>query len=147
MSYLLILYCINDFYHVLILSNKALNILIAQLKQQKLKHTCYQKMLALAQVHFYYCKRIYRCTYNAKQSKNVSITLAVSAVLFCMIHIWGQLLMFTDVALCTTSLSQKGQIGGSSTHETRWTTVHHITHVYCKNLKLYRLSYSLSATQ
>lgn len=42
-------------------------------------------MLPLAQIHFYYSKRIYRCTYNAKPSKNVSITLAVSAVLFCMI--------------------------------------------------------------
>lgn len=79
------------------LSNKALNILIAQLKQQKLKHTCYKKMLPLAQIHCYYSKLIYRCTYNAKPSKNVSKTLAVSAVLFCMIP---QMRPATDVHGC-----------------------------------------------
>lgn len=54
-------------------------------------------MLPLAQIHFYYSKRIYRCTYNAKPSKNVSITLAVSAVLFCMIP---QMRPATDVHGC-----------------------------------------------
>lgn len=53
--------------------------------------------MPLAQIHFYYSKRIYRCTYNAKPSKNVSITLAVSAVLFCMIP---QMRPATDVHGC-----------------------------------------------
>lgn len=54
-------------------------------------------MFPLAQIHCYYSKRIYRCTYNTKPSKNVSITLAVSAVLFCMIP---QMRPATDVHGC-----------------------------------------------
>lgn len=60
-------------------------------------------MLPLAQIHFYDSKRIYRCTYNAKPSKSESITLAVSAVLFCMIP---QMRPATDVHGCGIHAAQ-----------------------------------------